>query len=191
MVLASELGYVVAEDSSTNKELLQKASQRPVLLTDLASDLLKRCKDCGVRVFEEECVESLVIREGSVVGCQTSWGALLGDEVVLSAGIGGLPLLNALGLSLPVSEGVHRLGANRARFDVPGVFSGVVPITPDGQPLLGRPKNIHGLIVAIGHDVNPSAALAVGEAIEQMITKPSQAEKSFDSYSLERVLDAQ
>ncbi|WP_202883595.1 NAD(P)/FAD-dependent oxidoreductase [Pseudomonas taiwanensis] len=186
-VLASELGYIVSENSSSDREL-QKTNEQPVLLTDLARDLLKRCTDCGVRVFEQESVESLVIREGKVVGCHTSWGILLADEVVVSAGIGGLPLLSSLGVVLPVIEGVNRLGASRARSDVPGVFSGTVPLTPDGRPYLGRPKGIDGLIVAVGHDVNPVAALAVGEAIEQLITDPIQMGNFIELYSLERDL---
>ncbi len=189
-VLASELGYVISDEGSGSYELVQHITQKPVLMTDLVSDLLGRCVDAGVRVFEREGVESLVVRDGKVIGCQTSWGVLLADEVVVSAGIGGLTLLRPLGVDLPVNEGLNRLGASKARSDVPGVFSGTVPLTPDGQPFLGRPRGMEGLIVAVGHDVNPAAALAVGEAIERVITNPSQVGNLYQPYSLERVLTA-
>lgn len=53
--------------------------------------------------IHEQCEVSGFIRDGdAVVGVQTSTGAILGDQVVLTAGAWSGDLLKSLGLELPV-----------------------------------------------------------------------------------------
>ncbi|WP_410481666.1 NAD(P)/FAD-dependent oxidoreductase [Pseudomonas plecoglossicida] len=167
--LAIELGYGESLDNSGDESGVpdQKSGDRPrtVLLSDFARDLAARCRDAGVRVLEADPAHCLLGINNHVRGVDASSGVITADEVVVCAGLQSQMLLTSAGLTLPLSAAENRLGASSARQGIPGVFTGMVPMTPNGVPYVGRPEGFKGLYLGIGHGTNPAAAIAVGEDI--------------------------
>lgn len=167
--MAIELGYgesldnVYGEASVPDQKMADQTGT--VLLSDFARDLAARCRDAGVRVLEADPAHCLLGINNHVRGVDAASGVITADEVVVCAGLQSQMLLTSAGLTLPLRAAENRLGASSARQGIPGVFTGMVPITPNGVPYVGRPEGFKGLYLGIGHGTNPAAAIAVGEDI--------------------------
>jgi glycine/D-amino acid oxidase-like deaminating enzyme len=64
--------------------------------------LLTAAEVLGVTVIANNPVSGLIIRDGRVVGVQTSVGPVEADEVVLATGVGVTELVTSIGLTLPI-----------------------------------------------------------------------------------------
>ncbi|MGH8387795.1 MAG: hypothetical protein ACRESJ_20300, partial [Pseudomonas sp.] len=126
-------------------------------------------RDSGVRILEADPVHCLLRINNEVHGVDTASGAIMVDEVVVCAGLQSQILLTSAGLILPLRAVENGLGASSARQGIPGVFTGMVPLTPNGVPYVGRPEGYRGLYLGIGHGTNPAAAIAVGEDIAEAL----------------------
>lgn len=167
-VLAIELGYSSQDAHEDEASVLDQQwidRKRTVLLSDFARDLADRCRESGVRVLEADAAHGLLGINNYVRGVQATSGVITADEVVVCAGLQSQMLLASAGLTLPLGSVENRLGASSARQGIPGVFTGMVPVTPKGVPYVGRPEGLLGLYLGIGHGTNPAAAIAVGEEI--------------------------
>jgi glycine/D-amino acid oxidase-like deaminating enzyme len=171
--LAIELGYGDSLDDFDREASVpdQKLGDQPrtVLLSDFARDLAARCRDAGVRVLEADPAHCLLGINNHLRGVDTASGVITADEVVVCAGLQSQMLLTSAGLTLPLRAAENRLGASSARQGVPGVFTGMVPLTPSGLPYVGRPEGFKGLYLGIGHGTNPAAAIAVGKDIAEAL----------------------
>lgn len=171
--LAGELGYVGSLQDIEGEPYIDDAKspngKRAILLSDFARDLAVHCQQAGVRVIEANPVSSLLMKQNVVHGAVTATGSIVADEVVICAGLQSVGLIGAIGLSLQLKAAENQLGASSARQGIPGVFTGKVPLTPTGAPYIGRPVGFDGLYLAIGHDTNPAAAIAVGEMIAEAL----------------------
>ncbi|MGM3216487.1 FAD-dependent oxidoreductase [Pseudomonas sp. PhalM4] len=170
--LIHELGYVKVQDSVVGERIVSGlASGQPhvISLSDFAKAIAGAIRLAGGEVIENSPVASLLMKNNRVHGVATGSGHIEADEVVICAGLQSEALINAVGLTLQLKAAENRLGASSARQGVPGVFHGTVPLTPSGEPCLGRPEGLDGLFIAVGHDTNPAAAIAVGQMLAQAL----------------------
>lgn len=172
-MIAKDLGYIGTlhdvdhEACVPHNEVL--GQNRVVTLSDFAIDLAARCRDSGVRILEKVPVNRLLGFNNEMWGVETASGSVIVDEVVICAGLHSQVLLSSAGLSLPLKAAENGLGASWARQGIPGVFTGMVPLTPSGAPYVGRPEGYRGLYLGIGHGTNPAAAISVGDEIAQAL----------------------
>ncbi|MBK5516715.1 FAD-binding oxidoreductase [Pseudomonas sp. TH10] len=178
-VMVAELEYRGSRQDDGDEVFVTDArspgSKRSVLLSDFAQDIADSCRKSGVRIIETDPVSTLLVKNDVVHGVETARGFFTADVVVISAGLQSQPLLRSVGLSVQLQAADSRLGASSARQGIPGVFTGMVPLTPNGEPYVGRPEGILGLYLGIGHDTNPAAAIAVGEMLATGICTSSDA----------------
>lgn len=172
-MIAKELGYIGslhnADDETCVAQSNNLGQNRVVTLQDFSVDLAERCRDSGVLILEAAPVNRLLGFNNEMWGVETASGPVMVDEVVICAGLHSQVLLSSVGLSLPLKAADNGLGASSARQGIPGVFTGMVPLTPNGVPYVGRPEGYRGLYLGIGHGTNPAAAIGVGEEIAETL----------------------
>lgn len=169
--LFEDLGYnmrLVSRFCFTSQSTITAHSVRRGTLSDELSmremlmDLRNIVNERGGRIFEDLEVSELVMADNKVLGVSTSAGQFLADETVVAAGGLSSRFEGCLGLDLGLKE--ERVAVGDDLVDV--------PVTPFGKPYVGRPEEVKGAIVAIGHDVNALCALAVGQMVADLVCFP-------------------
>lgn len=169
--LFEDLGYSMrlvsrycftSQSTITANSVRRGTSTDELLMHDMLVDMRNIVNDRGGRIFEDVEVTRLVVSGDKVVGVSTPVGQFLADETVVAAGVLSSRFEGCLGLNLALKE--ERIAAGDDLVDV--------PITPTGEPYLGRPEGISGAIVAVGHDMNAISALGVGQLVADLVSQP-------------------
>jgi len=169
--LFEDLGYnmrLVSRFCFTSQSTITANSVRRGTLSnelsmhEMLMDLRNIVNDRGGRIFEDLEVTELLMAGDKVVGVSTKAGQFLADETVVAAGVLSSRFEGSLNLDLGLKE--ERVGAGDDLVDV--------PVTPIGKPYVGRPEDVKGAIVAVGHDVNAICALGVGQIVADLVSIP-------------------
>lgn len=148
-----------------------KISGEDVLLSKLVADLSAVIQDRGARVFEAVEVDNLIINSGKVVGVFTNSGPFLADEVVIST----------VGLSAKF-EYLHGLDLGAKHYSISAFHkrqdSALTSARVYDQFYVGRPDEVDGTIVAVGHRLSPVSAFNVGFTVSKMVSRPWEQQRS-------------
>lgn len=64
----------------------------------------KRGRELGVEFVTGEDVQSIILRHGKAVGVKTDHETYEGDQILIAAGLGSRPIVNTVGIDLPMQK---------------------------------------------------------------------------------------
>lgn len=89
------------------KSAFQVPSNGQVNPLDVTVALSKGARTLGAQVFEETCVERLIIRNGRVVGVETDRGIITTEKVLIAGGMWSHLFAKAHGVTVPLHAAEH------------------------------------------------------------------------------------
>lgn len=170
--LFEDLGYSMrlvsrfcftSQSTITANSVRRGNSNDELLMHEMLTGVRNIVNDRGGRIFEDLEVTELLFSGDMVVGVATSAGQFLADETVIAAGALSSRFEGSLGLNLGLKEERVTAGDDEVN----------VPITPIGKPYLGRPEDVTGAVVAVGHGVSAICALGVGRLVADVVAYPN------------------